>query len=80
MTSETIGIHGVNSSRPREDRRAARRQTATVGLGWREGREFLVKTAFVLDISMGGCLIAARAEPPMHRTVLIRLDGPLLPI
>ena len=65
------------------DRRAAHRQIATVGcawLGWREGQEFLVKPAFVLDISMGGCLVAAQVEPPLHRTVLIRLDGPLLPV
>ena len=72
-----------NPSRSPEDRRAAHRQTAKVGrawLGWHEGQAFLSKPAFVLDISMGGCLIAAEGEPPMHRTVSIRLDGPLLPV
>jgi len=83
MTSEMIEIRGENSSPPREDRRTARRQTATVGrawLGWREGGEFLVKPTFMLDISLGGCLMVAHAEPPLHQTVLIRLDGPLLPV
>jgi len=83
MTRETIEYRGEIPSLSRGDRRAAGRQTATVGrawIGWREGQEFLAKPAFLLDISMGGCLMAAQAEPPLHRTVLIRLDGSLLPV
>lgn len=83
MILKTIESSGELPSLSRNDRRAALRQIATVGrawLGWREGQEFLVKPAFMLDISMGGCLMAAQVEPPLHRTVLIRLDGPLLPV
>ena len=83
MTWETIEYRGETRGLSREDRRSAGRQIATVGrawLGWREGQEFLVKPAFVLDISMGGCLMAAEGEPPLHRKALIRLDGPLLPV
>ncbi len=83
MSWELIrNIDEIPSCSP-EDRRAAYRQTATFGrawLGWHEGQAFLSRPAFVLDISMGGCLIAAEGEPPMYRTVSIRLDGPLLPV
>ena len=83
MPSETIENHGGKPRISREDRRAARRHPAKAGrawLGWREGGEFLVNPAFVLDISIGGCLMAAEVEPPLHHIVLIRLDGPLLPV
>jgi len=83
MILKTIESSGELPSLSGNDRRAALRQTATVGrawLGWREGGEFLVKPTFMLDISLGGCLMVAHAEPPLHQTVLIRLDGPLLPV
>lgn len=83
MTWEMPRNIGANPSLSAEDRRAAHRQIATVGrawLGWHEGQEFLMKPAFVLDISLGGCLMAAQGEPPLHRKALIRLDGPLLPV
>jgi hypothetical protein len=68
---------------PRNDRRSAHRHPALFGrawLGWREGGEFLGTPAFVLDISVGGCLVAAEKEPPTRGAVLIRLDGPILPV
>ena len=71
MPTGTIENDGGNSRRSREDRRAARRHLAKAGrawLGWREGGEFLVNPAFVLDISMGGCLMAAEVEPPLNRS------------
>jgi hypothetical protein len=83
MPVETIENDCVNSRRSRANRRAARRHPAKAGrawLGWRVGGEFLMSPAFVIDISLGGCLMAAEVEPPLNRIVLIRLDGPLLPV
>jgi hypothetical protein len=71
------------SDNPGADRRASLRYPAVVRhawLGWREGREFQRAAAFLLDISLGGCLLAATEVPPAHRTILICLDGPLLPV
>src|SRR3954469_22850234 len=83
MPTETIEDNGGNPRRSLANRRAAQRYPAKAGrawLGWRVGGEFLMSPAFVLDISLGGCLMAAEGEPPLNQIVLIRLARPPLPV
>src|SRR4051812_17394495 len=66
-----------------EDRRTSIRYPAVVNrgwLGWRDGRKFQCVPARLIDVSTGGCLVAAQHVPPADRTILIRLHGPILPI
>jgi PilZ domain len=65
------------------DRRSALRYPSIMGrcwLGWHAGRDFPRLPAFLIDLSSGGCLLAADDEPPESQPVLLRLDGPLLPL
>lgn len=67
---------------PRE-RRATPRYPARVQrawLGWRERPDFQCKPAWILDISLHGCLVGALEVPPRDRPLLIRLDGSLIPV
>ena len=64
------------------DRRSALRYPAVIGrawLGWSQGSTALHRPAWVLDVSAGGCLLAAEGAPPPTAPAFIRLVGPYLP-
>jgi hypothetical protein len=59
------------------DKRASQRYPAVGGrswLGWYEGSRFRQTPAWILNISAGGCLIAADAPAPHDRSIWLRLD------
>ena len=67
----------------RPDRRCSDRHSSHVHrawIGWQGPTEFRTTPAWLLDISLGGCLVATSIEPPGDRVLLIRLDGPMLPV
>ena len=65
----------------RRDRRSALRYRATIGrgwIGWSEDPEFIKRPAWILDVSVEGCLLAAEGAPRAGEPAYLRLDGPSL--
>lgn len=48
-------------------------------LGWRDDGEFRPTPAMLMDIGLGGCRVGTAEPPPTGRSMLMRLDGTLLP-
>ncbi len=70
-------------ARPKaRERRQTLRYRAQMGrawIGWREAGEFVTRASWVLDVSSGGCLLAAEGAPPAGTSAFLRLDGVVLP-
>ncbi len=67
----------------RDDRRKMLRYGSVVRrawLGWKGEEAFRSAPTILLDVSMGGCLLGLRVQPPSDQPLVIRLDGELLPV
>ncbi len=74
-------IESSRASKGRE-RRQTLRYRARMGRAWlgsREGEAFITRASWILDVSSGGCLLAAEGAPPAGAPAFLRLDGALLP-
>jgi hypothetical protein len=81
--SDDLAKRGAGDGRPADNRRAAGRYPAAVRrvwLAWREAAEFRTIPARLVDVSIGGCRLVTASPTPIDRTILVRLDGPLLPV
>ena len=78
----TCPAGGVVARPKARERRQALRYRAQMGrawIGWSEGEAFLTRASWILDVSSGGCLLAAEGAPPEGASAFLRLDGLLLP-
>jgi hypothetical protein len=64
------------------ERRAAQRYLARDvrgWIGWYEGATFRELTAWIVNISAAGTLVATDTPPPADRAIWLRLDNPAVP-